>query len=92
MNGVRPKQAMLQLIEGDCLDYPIAGLPKATAVTGYKIVANLPYAVSTLDGRRHLGRTSRAHDTHAAKRSRRPLHRPMAQDFWCDFHLSAVSL
>lgn len=45
--GSPAKQAMLQLIEGDCLDYPTAGLPKATAVTGYKIVANLPYAVST---------------------------------------------
>ena len=48
MNGDSPaKQAILQLIEGDCLDYPIAGLPEAMAVTGYKIVANLPYAVST---------------------------------------------
>ena len=45
--GSPAKQAMLQLIEGDCLDYPTAGLPKAAAVTGYKIVANLPYAVST---------------------------------------------
>ncbi len=45
--GPPAKQAMLQLIEGDCLDYPTAGLPKATAMTGYKIVANLPYAVST---------------------------------------------
>ena len=48
MNGVSlAKQSILQLIEGDCLDYPIAGLPEATALTGYKIVANLPYAVST---------------------------------------------
>ena len=48
MDGDSPaKQAILQLIEGDCLDYPIAGLPEAMAVTGYKIVANLPYAVST---------------------------------------------
>ena len=48
MNGGSPaKQSTLQLVEGDCLDYPIAGLPEATAVTGYKIVANLPYAVST---------------------------------------------
>ena len=45
--GSPAKQAMLQLIEGDCLDYPTAGLPKAAAVTGYKIVANLPYTVST---------------------------------------------
>jgi 16S rRNA (adenine1518-N6/adenine1519-N6)-dimethyltransferase len=41
------KQTILQLIEGDCLDHPRAGLPAATAATGYKIVANLPYAVST---------------------------------------------
>ena len=48
INGHLPaNQPSLQLIEGDCLDYPIAGLPEATAVTGYKIVANLPYAVST---------------------------------------------
>lgn len=48
MNGRRPaKQTILQLIEGDCLDHPIAGLPEATAATGYRIVANLPYAVST---------------------------------------------
>ncbi|MEE2988474.1 MAG: 16S rRNA (adenine(1518)-N(6)/adenine(1519)-N(6))-dimethyltransferase RsmA [Verrucomicrobiota bacterium] len=48
INGSSPaKQSILQLIEGDCLDYPFAGLPQATAVTGYKIVANLPYAVST---------------------------------------------
>ena len=48
VNGRRPaKQTILQLIEGDCLDHPIAGLPEATAATGYRIVANLPYAVST---------------------------------------------
>lgn len=48
MNGCTPaKQTILQLIEGDCLDHPIAGLPEATAATGYRIVANLPYAVST---------------------------------------------
>lgn len=48
MNGRRAaKQTILQLIEGDCLDHPRAGLPEATAATGYRIVANLPYAVST---------------------------------------------
>ena len=48
VNGHLPaNQPFLQLMEGDCLDNPIAGLPKATAVKGYKIVANLPYAVST---------------------------------------------
>lgn len=45
--NVLPDQARLQLIEGDCLDYPIAGLPEERAAAGYKIVANLPYAVST---------------------------------------------
>lgn len=33
------------LTEGDCLEFPRAGLPDADA--GFKIVANLPYAVST---------------------------------------------
>ena len=33
------------LTEGDCLEFPRAGLPDAGA--GFKIVANLPYAVST---------------------------------------------
>lgn len=37
----------LHLIEGDCLDYPRAELPEAVAATGYQVVANLPYAVST---------------------------------------------
>lgn len=45
--NVLPEQARLQLIEGDCLDHPIAGLPEERAQAGYKIVANLPYAVST---------------------------------------------
>lgn len=46
-NKVLPEHPTLQLIEGDCLDYPLAGLPEARAESGYKIVANLPYAVST---------------------------------------------
>jgi 16S rRNA (adenine1518-N6/adenine1519-N6)-dimethyltransferase len=46
-NNVLPEQPRLQLIEGDCLDAPIAGLPEEQAAAGYKIVANLPYAVST---------------------------------------------
>lgn len=46
-NNVLPEQPRLQLIEGDCLDYPIAELPAERAQAGYKIVANLPYAVST---------------------------------------------
>lgn len=45
--NVLPDQPRLHLIEGDCLDYPIAGLPEEKAQSGYKIVANLPYAVST---------------------------------------------
>ncbi|MFT5836568.1 MAG: 16S rRNA (adenine1518-N6/adenine1519-N6)-dimethyltransferase [Candidatus Azotimanducaceae bacterium] len=44
---VLPEQPCLQLIEGDCLDYPIAGLPEERVASGYKIVANLPYAIST---------------------------------------------
>lgn len=34
------------LIEGDCLDFPLANLP-ANKTDNFKIVANLPYAVST---------------------------------------------
>jgi 16S rRNA (adenine1518-N6/adenine1519-N6)-dimethyltransferase len=44
---VLPEQPRLQLTEGDCLDHPRAGLPEQQAADGYKIVANLPYAVST---------------------------------------------
>lgn len=44
---VLPEQPRLHLIEGDCLDHPLAGLPTEQAKAGYKIVANLPYAVST---------------------------------------------
>jgi len=35
----------LHLLEGDAMDYPLAGLPSET--TRFKIVANLPYAIST---------------------------------------------
>jgi 16S rRNA (adenine1518-N6/adenine1519-N6)-dimethyltransferase len=42
-----PELPRLHFIEGDCLDYPRAGLPEADAKIGYTIVANLPYAVST---------------------------------------------
>lgn len=34
------------LTEGDCLDFPLAGLPEDRSAS-FKIVANLPYAVST---------------------------------------------
>ena len=37
----------LHLIEGDAVDCPLAGLPEAKAASGYKIIANLPYAIST---------------------------------------------
>ena len=37
----------LHLIEGDCLKYPLANLPEMDAQIGFKVVANLPYAVST---------------------------------------------
>ncbi|MDQ8193330.1 16S rRNA (adenine(1518)-N(6)/adenine(1519)-N(6))-dimethyltransferase RsmA [Coraliomargarita sp. SDUM461004] len=46
-SNVVPGQPRLQLIEADCLDYPIAAIPSEQANAGYKIVANLPYAVST---------------------------------------------
>lgn len=42
-----PDGPRLHLTEGDCLDWPLAGLPEERAAHGYKIVANLPYAVST---------------------------------------------
>jgi 16S rRNA (adenine1518-N6/adenine1519-N6)-dimethyltransferase len=45
--NVLPEQPKLHLIEGDCLDHPCANLPQADAAKGFKIVANLPYAVST---------------------------------------------
>lgn len=35
------------LIEGDCLEHPAAGLPEPLISDDFKIVANLPYAVST---------------------------------------------
>ena len=44
---IAPQSPGFRLIEGDCLDEPRAGLPPAEAARGYKVVANLPYAVST---------------------------------------------
>lgn len=35
----------LHLLEGDAMEFPLAGLP--TDISGFKIVANLPYAIST---------------------------------------------
>ena len=40
-------QDQIQLTEGDCLDTPYANLPPEQMEAGFKIVANLPYAVST---------------------------------------------
>jgi len=45
--NVLPEQPCMHLIEGDCLDYPRAELPDDKAAQGFRIVANLPYAVST---------------------------------------------
>ena len=42
-----PKFPHLHLTEGDCLKYPRANLPDEQASSGFKVVANLPYAVST---------------------------------------------
>lgn len=35
------------LLEGDAVEQPLAGLPGERAIAGFKIVANLPYAVAT---------------------------------------------
>ncbi|HTZ22250.1 MAG TPA: 16S rRNA (adenine(1518)-N(6)/adenine(1519)-N(6))-dimethyltransferase RsmA [Opitutaceae bacterium] len=37
----------LHLLEGDAVEQPLAGLPAERAAAGCKIVANLPYAIST---------------------------------------------
>lgn len=37
----------LHMIEGDAIDWPLAGLPAARAASAFKIIANLPYAIST---------------------------------------------
>ena len=37
----------LHLLEGDAVEHPIAGLPLATARSDFKVVANLPYAITT---------------------------------------------
>lgn len=42
-----PEQPCLHLIEGDCLDYPRAQCPSEHTAAEFKIVANLPYAIST---------------------------------------------
>lgn len=37
----------LHLREGDAVEFPLAGLPRDRAEAGFKIVANLPYAIAT---------------------------------------------
>ncbi len=37
----------LHLLEGDAVEQPLAGLPLERAAAGFKVVANLPYAIST---------------------------------------------
>ena len=37
----------LNLLEADAMDFPRAGLPEQEASKGFKVVANLPYAIST---------------------------------------------
>jgi 16S rRNA (adenine1518-N6/adenine1519-N6)-dimethyltransferase len=37
----------LHLLEGDAVEHPLAALPSGIAATGFKIIANLPYAIST---------------------------------------------
>ncbi|QYM77776.1 16S rRNA (adenine(1518)-N(6)/adenine(1519)-N(6))-dimethyltransferase RsmA [Horticoccus luteus] len=39
--------AHLHLLEGDAIDHPLANLPAASAAAGFKVIANLPYAIST---------------------------------------------
>lgn len=41
-----PAHAKLHLMEGDAMDHPLAGLPEERS-SAFKIVANLPYAIST---------------------------------------------
>ena len=35
------------LLEGDAVEHPLAGLPPERSAAGFKVVANLPYAIST---------------------------------------------
>lgn len=37
----------LNILEGDAVEAPLGGLGKSTAVRGYKIVANLPYSITS---------------------------------------------
>ena len=40
-------QGRLHLLEGDAVEQPLAGIPAERARAGCKVVANLPYAIST---------------------------------------------
>jgi len=44
--------ATFHLLEGDAVEHPLAALPAGIAAAGFKVVANLPYAIATpwLDG------------------------------------------
>jgi 16S rRNA (adenine1518-N6/adenine1519-N6)-dimethyltransferase len=42
-----PSAGRLHLMAGDAIDHPLAGMPGDRAGSGYKIVANLPYAIAT---------------------------------------------
>ena len=44
---VPASEGRLHLLEGDAMDEPRAALPETIASGGWKIVANLPYAIST---------------------------------------------
>ena len=46
LETLTPSQPQLHLLEGDAMEHPLAGLPAGRAVS-FKIVANLPYAIST---------------------------------------------
>ena len=51
--AMRPEFAgRFHLLEGDAVEHPLAALPVERAAAGFKIVANLPYAIATpwLDG------------------------------------------
>ena len=51
--ATRPEFAgRFHLLEGDAVEHPLAALPVERAAAGFKIVANLPYAIATpwLDG------------------------------------------
>ena len=51
--AIHPEFAyQFHLLEGDAVEFPLAKLPAERAAAGFKIVANLPYAIATpwLDG------------------------------------------